>query len=244
MNYDAHVSAVRREVSDLVTAFAAGPMDAPVPTCPEWTAQDLAQHVGDFSGFWAHVICEGTGRAKPEFPAMPGDAGVAEWIGEIGTTLCDQLGATSPDQPMWSWVPGRENAAFAARRAANELAVHRYDAQTCRGSAKPIDTSLAVDGIEEIFVMVEAWRARDDRTGTGNGETLCLQATDADAAWVLCLTPDGTEVTRSAGDADLTISGKASDLELLLYQRPTIGAVTQDGDTSSLVAWYAAFHFG
>jgi uncharacterized protein (TIGR03083 family) len=244
MDYDAHISAVEREVADLVTAFKAGPMDAPVPTCPEWTARDLASHVGDFSGFWAHVICEGTGRPKPEFPAAPEGDGIAEWVSELGNALIDELRATDPDQPMWSWVPGRENAAFAARRAANELAVHRYDAQASRGTTQPIDGVLAVDGIEEIFVMSEATGAVDGSTGRGNGETLFLRTTDQDAVWLLSLTPAGLEVTRSPGAADVHLTGDASDLELLLFQRPTIGSVSKTGNMASLDAWYAAYHFG
>jgi hypothetical protein len=244
VNYDDHLVAIEREVIALVEAFAAGSMTAPVPTCPEWTARDLAEHVGDFCGFWAHVICEGTGRPKPFLPAMPAEDGVPEWIGHCGGILLAELSLTEPGHPMWSWVTGQEHAAFAARRAANELAIHRFDTQSAHGTSQPIDGTLAVDGIEEIFVMAAAWNTENEQSGRGQGETLCLVATDQEAAWRLKLTPMGTRVTRSPGAADVSISGCASDLELLLYARPTIRPLTQNGDPSALGAWYKAFHFG
>ena len=62
MDYRGHLAAVEREVVALAETFAAGPIDAHVPTCPDWTIADLADHVGGFTGFWSHVLCEGTGR--------------------------------------------------------------------------------------------------------------------------------------------------------------------------------------
>ena len=51
-----------------------------VPTCPEFTLDRLAFHIGEFSSFWTHVVCEGTGRDKPAYPADPGAAGRGPWV--------------------------------------------------------------------------------------------------------------------------------------------------------------------
>ena len=32
---------------------------APVPTCPEWSAADLAWHLTEVHGFWARVLTSG-----------------------------------------------------------------------------------------------------------------------------------------------------------------------------------------
>jgi uncharacterized protein (TIGR03083 family) len=243
VDYDEHISAVERELEALVDALAPERMTSPVPSCPEWTVADLAQHVGEFCGFWSHVICEATGRSKPEIAEMPAASGIADWVMQAGNILVTELRATDSNQPMWSWVRGEGHAAFAARRAANELAIHRYDAQLASGTNLAIDGSLAVDGIDEIFVMARAWSAEDDQFGTGTGQSLLLEAIDQNAVWRIELTPTGTQVLRSKVTADLTLHAGASDLELLLYSRPTIGPIDQVGDESVLMAWHSAYQF-
>lgn len=72
--------------------------------------------------------------------------------------------------------------------------------------------------------MVAAWRAGGQDVGAGEGETLHLHAFDPAAEWTLTLTPEGLAVERGHTKADLALRGAASDLELLLYDRPPPGA--------------------
>lgn len=244
MEYEEYIEAVEREAAALVTAFRAGPDDAHVPTCPEWTIADLADHVGAFSGFWAHVLCDVTGRKKTPYSDMPQGPAIADWYEELAAYLVAELRATEPDAPAWTWMPDDQSANFVARRTANELAIHRFDAQTARGTPEGIEAKLSVDGIEEIFVMIAAWQIRDSRTGCGAGETLHLHALDRRGEWLLTLNPAGLGVERHHAKAALAVRGKVSDLELLLYHRPPLGEVEQLGDRSCLDAWYRAFTFG
>lgn len=245
MNYEDHVAAVEREVAALAEAFAAGRIEARVPTCPEWTVANLAHHVGGFTGFWSHVLCEATGRPRTEFAELPTDENFGTWYGWLGTSLITELKATPPQQEVWTWAPGRNEASFVARRCAHELAVHRVDAQAARGTTAPIDGALAVDGIEEIFVMIEAWKAIGHaESGVGGGQSLHVDATDREAEWLVTLNPDGLDVRREHGRGDLALRGAVSDLELLLYDRPPIGSVDRSGQQEVLDAWYRAFHFG
>jgi len=244
VDYGEHRAAVERELDDFVRAVAAGPTDAPVPTCPGWGVAALVDHVGGFTGFWTHVLCEGTGRPLTPFPARPPGEAMAGWFADVGSQLVQELAATPADQPVWTWHPDHQDAAFVARRAAHELAVHRFDAQAARGWPRPIDAALAADGIEEIFMMIDAFAARGDDTGRGDGERLVLHATDHGAAWLIRLTPRGLQVERGAAPGDLTLSGRVSDLELVLYGRPAIDHVERVGDPTVLDAWYRAFRFG
>jgi uncharacterized protein (TIGR03083 family) len=244
MEYLEHCAAVEREVDAIVEAVASGPVDSSTPTCPGWTVTDLVEHVGGFSGFWAHVLCEGSGRPNTLFPDMPSGEPIAGWYADVAADLVRELGATAADQSVWTWVPDRQNAAFVARRCAHELAIHRCDVQAARGTMQPIEGELAADGIEEIFVMIEAFAARGEETGRGTGETLRLHATDREDEWLVRLTPTGLQIERDDTADDLALRGAASDIELLLYQRPTIGTVEHVGDPAVLDAWYRAFHFG
>ena len=231
----------------------AGPLDVRVPSCPDWTLAELAKHVGEFLGFWTHVLCEGAGRPKTEFTACPSPPAIPAWYAGLQSDLVTQLKATPGEATVWTWAADDQSARFVARRSANELAVHRFDAQLARGGQQPIDGRLAADGIDEIFVMIAAWPERSER---GNGETLHLQGTDRADKWFIELTPDGPRMERghdvhqrpgadpTGTGGHLTLRGAVSDLELLLYQRPPLGQVDQIGDGAALAAWYRAFTFG
>ncbi|MGH9917477.1 MAG: maleylpyruvate isomerase family mycothiol-dependent enzyme, partial [Nitrososphaerales archaeon] len=238
-----HVEAIKRETEAIVAALRDDPIDLPVPSCPEWTLGELANHVGEFTGFWTHVLCESTGRPKTPFPDMPSGnpSAVSDWYKQLAGHLIGELRATAPDTTIWTWVPDDKSTRFAARRCANELAVHRFDMQLARGRPEPIEAVLAADGIEEIFIMIEA---RSAPTGQGNGETIHLHGIDRGDEWVLTLTTEGLVVDRHHAKADLALRGKVSDLELILYQRPTLSNVEHIGDGAALEAWHRAFTFG
>ena len=61
--------------------------------------------------------------------------------------------------------------------------------------------------------------------------------------WTVSLSSQGARVAHEHGDASLTLTGTASDLALLLYQRPTIGPVDRAGDPAALEEWYREFCF-
>jgi uncharacterized protein (TIGR03083 family) len=239
------VAAVGRELAAVDEALAAGPMSATVPTCPGWSVADLARHLGDFCGFWAHVLCEGTGRDKPSFDMPVDDAALPGWFAGVGRALAEQLGTTPADTAVWTWHPTDKTPRFVARRSANELAIHRYDLESARGTCRPIERALAVEGIEEIVGdLIEGAQS----TGEARGETLHLHGTDAVPAgagteWLLTLHPDRIEVTRGHAKGDLALRGAVSDLELLLYGRPALGPVERLGDEAVLDLWQREFRF-
>ena len=239
MRYEEHVDAVERESAAIDAALRAGPMTDTVPTCPEWTVADLTRHLGEFYGWWAHNMCDGTGRPKTPAPDPPADDGLADWCRDQGRHLVSELRATPPDTEVWTWAP-EKRATFIARRCANELAVHRVDAQSARGTPDPIDGDLAVDGIDEIFVMVESLPLDPPDSTT----TIHLHATDREAEWLLTLSPEGLGVRREHAKGDLALRGAVSDLELILYGRTPLADVERFGDEAALDTWYRFFHFG
>jgi uncharacterized protein (TIGR03083 family) len=248
MDHHDRVAAVHREMEQFVFALAAGDLDDLVPTCAGWEVRDLAVHVGQFCGFWSHVLCEGTGRPKTPIPEHPvEDAALVEWVANAGADLRDRLESTAAATPVWTWYDADQTAGFVARRSAHELAVHRYDAQAARGICSPIAPELAADGIDEIFdVLVHA---RPAPPGSGTGRTLALRSSDLGWQWSVTLGAGLIEVTRSTEDAgpgegsDLTVSGTTSDLELALYHRPTLSPVDVHGDYTVLDEWHRRFTF-
>jgi uncharacterized protein (TIGR03083 family) len=240
MDHEGRVSAAEREVATFVEAVAAGSLDAPVPTCPGFSVDDLAAHVGSFCAFWTHVLCEGTGRPKPPFDDAPEHR--VEWLREIAHHLDVELRTTTPDTAVWTWFPPDQSAGFVTRRVANELAVHRVDAELARGTAAPIAADLAADGIEEIFVLMQHPDSAELLSPTRH--TLHLHGTDFEPSeWLVDFGPEGMTVTREHAKGDLALKGTVSDLEMLLYQRPTVGDVERFGDDAVLAAFHHIFTF-
>ncbi len=244
MEYDSLVAAVRAESDALVAAVAAGPVSTPVPTCAGWTVADLASHVGSFCGFWSHVLCEGTGRPNTPFPDPPNGDALAGWLTVVSDTLGDLLAATPPETEVWTWFEPDRTAGFVARRCAHELAVHRYDAQSARGNSGPIPSELALDGVNEILDVLVTARGR---TGQGTGRMLALRSADAGMEWAVTLGPGLIEVQRDDDalleESALIVTGTTSDLELTLYDRPTLSPVDISGDTTVIDEWRREFTF-
>jgi len=246
MEYDALVQAVRTETGSLFFALEAGGSDDLVPTCEGWTVADLALHVGNFTGFWCHVLCEATGRPKPDLGDPPEGDHTLAWAAEACAALISQLEATAPDTPTWTWSPTDHTAGFVARRSAHELAVHRYDAQASRGICTPIAAELAVDGVDEILDLLVPTR---DHSGRGSGRTMDLRATESGVEWAVTLEPGRIATERRSQDqaplegSDLVVSGTASDIELTLYHRPTLSPVDVHGDYTVLEEWRREFRF-
>jgi uncharacterized protein (TIGR03083 family) len=232
-----HLAAVERESAALAGVLATHPLDAVVPTCPEWTLAELGAHVGNVLGVWSHVLCEATGRHKPPLGDAPADGDLASWFRSCAGALVEELRATPPGVEVWTWMPDDQTPAFVARRMAHEVAVHRVDAELARGPATPIEPELAADGIEEVLLITA------QQGPVGDGQTLHLHGTDRDDEWLLTLGEDGLGVERRHGKGDLALRGAVSDLELVLYRRPPSGPVEHHGDDEVLDAWYRAFTF-
>ncbi len=237
VQYSEYIAAVETNGAALADAFGAGPLDAAVPTCPGWQVRDLAAHLWDFTGFWTHVVCEGTGRPKTPFAPRPDTPeALARGYRDLVGHLRDELAAATADTVTWSWSPHEQHAGWVARRTANELAVHRVDAELARGSHQPLDAAHAADIIDEIFTSIVP-------SGTGNGETLHAHGTDRPDEWMITIGRDGVHMEHAHGKGDLALRGAVSDLALTLYGRPPVGSIERFGDDSVLDVWRTAFTF-
>ena len=246
MEYGELIDAVAVSRTLIADALSGADLDATVPTCPEFSLDRLAVHIGEFSSFWNHVVCEARGREKPAFSTDPGDQGRAAWVDTQIAQLVEVLRDAPAGSPCWTWYEPDQSTSFVASRACHELAVHRVDVQlAAHGVADAVEAPVAAAGIDEVFLMIDAFGS-DGRRGTpGSGQTLHLHGTDhASAEWFVRLDPDGVRMTREHAKGDLAVRASVSDLEMILYQRPTVGDVEWFGDRSVLDAFYGEFTFG
>jgi uncharacterized protein (TIGR03083 family) len=227
----------------LADVAAAVGVDAAVPTCTGWTVTDLLDHMirGDL---WARTIVEQgkrgiTDRVLPEAPAdQPEGDALVPYFRAGATALVDALASTDPSTPVWTFGAHDRTAAFWQRRRAQETAVHRFDAEAAAGTPTPIDTELAVDGIDE-FLVVFLPRLADNFGAVGDG-TVHVHCTDADGEWLVALCGGQPTVTREHAKGDVAARGSASDLLLFLWGRVPADSLEVFGDADLLASFRAA----
>jgi uncharacterized protein (TIGR03083 family) len=251
MEHTEYLDAASLDLAALCAAVAAGPLDTRVPTCPDFDVDDLARHVGAFCIRWSSVLQDGRmvkfhPLHRDDTSQVPTDR--AAWLRDVGDRLIEELRALPGDAESWSWYPPDQSARFIARRVANELCMHRVDAQLARGDAGPIDPALAADGIDEIFLIRQHHPRFAHDPVRGSGRTMHLHGTDGPAhlpaaEWMVALGADGLRVTREHAKGDLALRGTVGDLERLLYQRPSAEPVEMFGDATVLDELHELFTF-
>jgi hypothetical protein len=108
-----------------------------------------------------------------------------------------------------------------------EHAIHRYDAELAINDPQPTPIDLAIDGINEYFIMTNV-RVLPKKPDFALGGTLHLHTTDSpDGEWMIEQTDRALTVTHGHGKGDAAIRGTASDLLLGLWGRKNLTA-TED----------------
>lgn len=199
---------------------------APLRSCPDWTGADLLAHVCGFVRYVRGLLHD-PASADRELPAVGAADADATWDDDLAR-LVDALRTTPPGAPAPNWAVSPDTAAFWQRRAAHELAVHRWDAETARDAEpSPIDADVAADGVDEFFDVFVA-------TGLAAGMVPRTAATLA-----VELTDRGTRRTHDLPEAGpvTTIRGTAEDVLLAVWGRRPLLPLHTDGDPTILRNW-------
>jgi uncharacterized protein (TIGR03083 family) len=246
---------------------AAGSRAAPaVPSCPEWVVTDLVLHLGMVHRLVARVVGERMqqppargdrswlglaeewagwlppGRAPRQDPVP---AGLLDWFGAGAAQLAACFRATEPGGQVWTWSPD-QSVGFWQRMQAIEAAVHRWDAENALGAAGPLDAALAVDAIGQTLEFMVPMRRAMAQAPPGQGERFAFRRTDGPETWAVRF--DGEAVRLGEDDSHhdgqdnglpgIQVSGTASDLALLLWQRPVTGRLDVRGESSLLERYF------
>ena len=238
MDIATHLTALDGEGALLAEAAAKAGLDARVPSCPDWGVRDLVQHIGQVHR-WAQSYVT-SGRTTPpnenDSPATPpADDELVDWFRDGHQTLIAALRDAPDDVGCWAFLPAPSPRAFWARRQAHETAIHRADAQLAAGMQPDYDAEFAADGIDELLLGFFA-RPRG-RLRSETPVRLGVHADDTDAAWTMTIGPDSRETIRESHAADCTVTGRAADLYLLLWNRGDASNCQVAGDASLLDLW-------
>jgi len=239
-----------RLIDERSTAFRAAITSAPdldlkVPTCPEWTLLDLAQHLGAVHRRWAAIVTAGPADTPPAGSATERTADAPKeraallaWLAESTRQLLDALREAGPDRGCWAWWDGSRSpktSGAVARHQVQEAMVHTYDAQITLGTPEPLPEEAAVDGVEEFLATCAAtptaWPHEavvlDFHVTEGRSWRLSLSA---EGAWPSRLPAPGTADDDSADAAVASATSTAAELVLTFYDRFPLDTLRIDGD--------------
>lgn len=167
---------------------------APVPSCPEWSADDLLWHLAQVHAFWAAVLGQGvltdeeSEAVEAAAPARPdGRDALVRRYEESTAALVDQLRRRGDEEPAWFWLASAMTVGSTRRMQAHEATMHRVDAELAAGTQpSPADPALAADGIAHgVEVMWAWWGTQPGFTFTPQGGAVRLVATDTGQHWDL-----------------------------------------------------------
>ena len=141
-------------------------MDEPVPSCPGWAGRDLLRHVGRAPTIWNIIMDTPPGGGFPKLDwdqlsaAMPvDDQALAAWARVETSRYAGSLRQCDPDR--WAWSIGPNTTAWMwMRRAAAEMAVHLWDAESIAGPLSEVPSGLAADGLDELTETLPIFLAR------------------------------------------------------------------------------------
>jgi uncharacterized protein (TIGR03083 family) len=241
MDHLEHCAALEIEIGRFAEVLDAATPEAMVPTCPDWSVQELATHLGTVHRWAEHLVSTLSPARVP-----PGSLGLdvssinGEWIRTGGVDLLGSLRDGDPDAAMWAWGVD-QHLRWWSRRQLHETLVHRVDLEIAVGGTPAAEPHIAADAIDEFLVNLDAAgrfspRVREIR---GAGEVLVVQANDINARWAIQLTPQGFTLVDTSTPASATLEGPARDLLLVLYRRRSLAssAVMSSGDESVSDYW-------
>lgn len=257
--HDRYCAEIAHQVDQLRAVVTSGAdLSATVPTCPDWTLEQLVLHMGGALRWAGTLVRTRAPKNIPDEqvprgdgPEKQGDAAALDaWLAEAGELVVDALREAGPEAEVWSWA-GHRTSGFWARRMAHEITVHRADATLAAGLPYEVAPDIAADAIDEWLEIVEVLgRRRGTEPPLRAGAGVHLHATDAapelNAEWLVEGTGDGFVWRRGHEKAAVALRGPLTSVLLAFYGRlPLDGSGLEVvGDRDVLEFWLERATFG
>jgi uncharacterized protein (TIGR03083 family) len=225
VDYAAAFLGENRAFSDL---FHDADGTTPVPTCPDWSLEQLFRHVGRGDRWAAQIVRDRLDHAL-DFRSVeagkppPERADAISWFHGGAQRVLDAVEFSGAETPVWTFL-GTRPANWWVRRRLHETAIHRADAAIAVGTDFVLAPEVAADGITEFLdrIMIEAGRGGVPLP-LNDGNTLHLHATDAGLGeageWTVNTTGDGLSWSHEHGKGSVALRGGATELLLAMTRR-------------------------
>lgn len=217
---------------------AAAEVDAPVPTCPDWTVHDLLAHIGWVHRFVReHVVRNAPERLSPEIvESGPAGEAVRAWAADGLESLLESFSTVDMDAPCTTWGETQKTGFF-VRRMVHETAIHRVDSESSSGEPAGIDDGQGADGVDELYSEVLAYAVRRWPRPLPAG-SLHLHRTDGgEGEWTLRAEGGRIVLSRGHEKGDAALRGGAGDLFLAVWGRLPLDRLELFGDEAVAREW-------
>jgi uncharacterized protein (TIGR03083 family) len=232
LGHDRYCDEIITQTDQLRDVLKGADLSVIVPTCPDWTLAQLVRHVGGNLRAAETAVRTGTAVVEPaKVPEVAGPAGddpaaLDDWLAEGAARFAGTLRQAGPGAMAQIWTVQRLTA-FWARRAANDLVVHRADAAGTVGADYTVAPEVAADVIDELLELFSdpEIAAASPRVAElrGAGKSIHLHATDTEpglaAEWLIELGTDGFTWRRGHEKATVALRGPLTDVMLVFYRR-------------------------
>lgn len=191
--------------------------------------RDLVVHLGGVHQWATHAVLEGNPNLRPEPPADGGRSGLTAWYRRHASHLAEVLTSTATDAPAWTLDDRDHTAQFWMRRQVHETVMHGWDAENALGEPRPMDPSLAWDGVLEVRDVIYPRQVRLGRVQPLS-RAVCVIGTDVSGYAVF---GDGD------GDGDgesIVLRDKAETLLRLLWHRADAHVHVSDRQARGLLS--------
>ncbi|WP_298212091.1 maleylpyruvate isomerase N-terminal domain-containing protein [Ferrimicrobium sp.] len=202
----------------------------PIPTCPGWTVDDLANHLAIVLTRM-QVRIETNADSEPNTMPSESPTGVpaSEWLADAYLDLRRTLLAHDVDDPAWNWTGENQRVGWNLRRLTHELAIHLVDLDAASlapttPEALGIDSLLAAEGLDELFTVFLPARVGSLSRPIDQPRLLAFIPTDRGGkTWYIQLERQGFHASELEGSPDATIRGTSIALYLFDWNRPADG---------------------
>ena len=247
MQAERHLDILRTQ-GELVASLPVDMLGAVVPSMTDWTVERVVRHLGKIHQWVAATFAvDPTGGPADtrDLPGIPNGPDCLPAYRDALDVLLDAFGERDASAPTASFIGQAVDTAWWARRQAQEVCVHRTDAQDAvyaAGGPAPdaIPADAAADGIDEwahLFLGTR-WNQRSgDFPEPLVGRSVHIHGTDDPAPvdgaeWLLTFGTDHLDVAATHAKGDVALRGPAGDLLLVLWRRRPLDLIDVVGDAA------------
>ena len=203
-------------------------LEAAVPSCPGWTVDSVLRHVATVYLHKVEILR--TGKQPDAWPPDFSGRDPIELYDEARAAIVPALEKAGTELETWTFNPNDTTSGFWYRRMAMESVVHRIDVEEAHDVVTPIETELALDGIDEVLFpnLGGPWWEEGD---TEHPLDATVRITAEGRSWTIRADATSVEVSQGAeGDAAAEIFGDPAPIFLWLWGRVPDDAIEAAGD--------------
>ena len=200
--------------------------NSPVPTCPEWTLDELANHLGRIYA-WAAAVTATEASSPPareDIVHRTPTQSSTDWLAERLDALLGVLAELPPDATRWNFIMGPDSpGAWWWRRQMHETLIHRVDAELAANRpVAAVDPTIAGDGITEYLHLTNHVLVDWKDLQLGGGLTIHLHTTDGEPQTEVTIDTENRTYALAHLKADVALRGPAWALDRWCWRRASI----------------------